>query len=159
MSSVITPRSRSTAYSSSPKSSPTGPTTRTSQKKLAASEKCTAEPPSMRSRSPKGVFTASKAMEPTTVRLIRGPEAYPPPSHESHRDTGVRRSRGDAGRGPARSRARRRRAADPRLAGGNQLRRHPPAREHLPGEVRAAARAGRRGGGRRGAVEQRLQRG
>ena len=46
--------SRSTSYSSSPKSSPTGPTTRTSVKKLAASEKWTAEPPSMRSRSPNG---------------------------------------------------------------------------------------------------------
>ena len=71
MSSVFTPRSRSTAYSSSPKSSPTGPTTRTSVKKLAASEKCTAEPPSMRSRSPKGVLTASKAIDPTTTRLMR----------------------------------------------------------------------------------------
>src|SRR3954453_14400839 len=70
MSSVITPRSRSTAYSSSPKSSPTGPTTRTSSKKLAAREKCTADPPSMRSRSPKGVLTASKAIEPTTTRLM-----------------------------------------------------------------------------------------
>src|SRR4051794_5228770 len=70
MSSVFTPRSRSTSYSDSPKSSPTGPTTRTSVKKLAASEKCTAEPPSMRSRSPKGVFTASKAIDPTTTRLI-----------------------------------------------------------------------------------------
>src|SRR5947209_13521201 len=71
MSSVLTPRSWSTAYSSSPKSSPTGPTTRTSQKKLAASEKWTAEPPSMRSRSPKGVFTASKAIEPTTTSVMR----------------------------------------------------------------------------------------
>ena len=41
-------------------------------KKLAASEKCTALPPSMRSRSPKGVFTASKAIDPTTTRLIGG---------------------------------------------------------------------------------------
>src|SRR5207247_571197 len=55
-----------------PKSSPTGPTTRTSVKKLAASEKWTAEPPSMRSRSPKGVLTASKAIDPTTSRLIGG---------------------------------------------------------------------------------------
>src|SRR3989440_5684514 len=67
MSSVFTPRSRRTAYSSSPKSSPTGPTTRTSVKKLAASEKWTAEPPSMRSRSPNGVLTESNAIEPTTV--------------------------------------------------------------------------------------------
>src|SRR4051812_47942849 len=72
MSSVFTPRSRSTAYSESPKSSPTGPTTRTSVKELAASEKWTAEPPSMRSRSPNGVRTASKAMDPTTTRLIGG---------------------------------------------------------------------------------------
>ena len=71
MSSVFTPRACSTAYSLSPKSSPTGPTTRTSVKKLAASEKCTAEPPSMRSRSPKGVLTASKAIEPTTTTLMR----------------------------------------------------------------------------------------
>src|SRR5258705_12741563 len=71
MSSVLTPRPCSTAYSSSPKSSPTGPTTRTSVKKLAASEKCTAEPPSMRSRCPNGVCTASKAIEPTTTRLMR----------------------------------------------------------------------------------------
>ena len=34
-------------------------------KKLAASEKCTAEPPSIRSRSPNGVLTASKAIDPT----------------------------------------------------------------------------------------------
>ena len=66
------PRLRSTSYSASPKSSPTGPTTRTSVKKLAASEKCTAEPPSMRSRSPNGVRTASKAIDPTTTRLIGG---------------------------------------------------------------------------------------
>src|SRR3954454_21116049 len=65
----------STSYSESPKSSPTGPTTRTSQKKLAASEKCTADPPSMRSRSPKGVFTESNAIDPTTTRLI-GAAAY-----------------------------------------------------------------------------------
>src|SRR3954447_14999843 len=79
MSSVTTPRFWRTAYSSSPKSSPTGPTTRTSQKKLAASEKCTADPPSMRSRSPNGVLTASKAMDPTTTRLIGGGGGSPPP--------------------------------------------------------------------------------
>src|SRR2546423_9085744 len=66
------PRCLRTSYSSSPKSSPTGPTTRTSQKKLAASEKCTAEPPSMRLRSPNGVFTESNAIDPTTTRLIGG---------------------------------------------------------------------------------------
>ena len=67
MSSVTTPWRRSTSYSASPKSSPTGPTGRTSVKKLAASEKCTADPPSARSRSPKGVLIASNAIEPTTV--------------------------------------------------------------------------------------------
>ena len=70
MSSVSTPRASSTASSGSPKSSPTGPTTRTSLKNDAASEKCTAEPPSMRSRSPNGVRTASKAMDPTTVTAM-----------------------------------------------------------------------------------------
>ena len=68
MSSVITPCRRRTSDSGSPKSSPTGPTGRTSVKKLAAREKCTAEPPSARSRSPKGVLIASKAIDPTTVR-------------------------------------------------------------------------------------------
>ncbi len=71
MSSVLTPRPWRTAYSSSPKSSPTGPTTRTSVKKLAASEKCVAAPPRMRSRSPKGVLIASNAMDPTTVTDMR----------------------------------------------------------------------------------------
>src|SRR5437879_5363023 len=70
MSSVLTPRACSTAYSASPKSSPTGPTTRTSSKNDAASEKCTADPPSRRSRSPNGVLTASNAIEPTTVMLM-----------------------------------------------------------------------------------------
>src|SRR5882724_4266085 len=70
MSSVITPRCWSTATCSAPKSSPTGPTGRTSVKKLAAREKWVAAPPSMRSRSPKGVLTASKAIDPTTVRAI-----------------------------------------------------------------------------------------
>src|SRR5215213_4373147 len=72
MSDTSIPRPVSTDSSSDPKSSPTGPTTRTSLKKLAASEKCTAEPPSMRSRSPNGVRTASKAIDPTTTRLIGG---------------------------------------------------------------------------------------
>ena len=40
-------------------------------KKLAASAKCTAEPPSMRSRSPNGVLTESNAIEPTTVSDMR----------------------------------------------------------------------------------------
>ena len=67
MSVVSMPWSSSTASSAAPKSLPTGPTTRTSAKKLAASEKCTAEPPSMRSRSPNGVLTESNAIDPTTV--------------------------------------------------------------------------------------------
>src|SRR5947209_514819 len=71
MSPVSTPRPRSTAYSSSPKSSPTGPTTWTVSKNDAAREKCTAEPPIIRSRSPNGVLTASKAIEPTTVSDMR----------------------------------------------------------------------------------------
>src|SRR5918997_2930391 len=70
MSSVLMPRACRTAYSSSPKSSPTGPTTRISSKNEAASAKWTAAPPSMRSRPPCGVCTASNAMDPTTVTLM-----------------------------------------------------------------------------------------
>ena len=70
MSSVTMPRLSSTSNCSAPKSSPTGPTGRTSVKKLAASEKWTAAPPSMRSRSPNGVLTASKAIDPTTVSAM-----------------------------------------------------------------------------------------
>jgi hypothetical protein len=40
-------------------------------KKLAARLKWTAEPPSIRSRSPNGVRTESYAMLPTTVSAIR----------------------------------------------------------------------------------------
>src|SRR4051812_41881438 len=68
MSEVSTPRPSRTASSSSPKSSPTGPTTWISEKKLAARAKWTAEPPSIRSRSPNGLLTESKAIDPTTVR-------------------------------------------------------------------------------------------
>jgi hypothetical protein len=67
---VITPRSWRTAYSSAPKSSPTGPTMRVSARNEEASAKWTAAPPSRRSRLPVGVSTASKAIEPTTVRDI-----------------------------------------------------------------------------------------
>src|SRR3954452_12696742 len=70
----MTPRACRTAYSSSAKSSPTGPTMRVSARKEEASEKCTAAPPSRRSRLPAGVSTASKAMEPTTVSDIWGRE-------------------------------------------------------------------------------------
>src|SRR5215218_4579474 len=71
MSSVMTPRPRRTSYSASPKSSPTGPITRVSARKEEASEKCTAAPPSRRSRLAVWVSTASKAIDPTTVRLMR----------------------------------------------------------------------------------------
>ena len=57
--------------SSSPKSSPTRPTMWTSSKNDAASAKYVAAPPSIRSRSPNGVLTASNATEPTTVMLTR----------------------------------------------------------------------------------------
>src|SRR3954462_6696685 len=60
-----------TAYPSSPKSSPTGPITRVSARKEEASEKCTAAPPRRRSRFSVCVSTASNAMDPTTVRLMR----------------------------------------------------------------------------------------
>ncbi len=60
------PRLSKTDISSAPKSPPTTPTTRTSVKKLADKEKWVAEPPSIFSRFPKGVSTASNATEPTT---------------------------------------------------------------------------------------------
>src|SRR5439155_7641704 len=53
-----------------PKSPAATATTRTSVKKLAEIEKCDADPPSMRSRLPNGVSTASKATEPTTSNDI-----------------------------------------------------------------------------------------
>jgi hypothetical protein len=58
-SSVIVPRVRSVRHECSSKSSPTGPTTRTSSKNDAARAKWVAAPPSIRSRCPKGVLTAS----------------------------------------------------------------------------------------------------
>src|SRR3954471_21295278 len=132
MSSVITSRLSSTASSSSPKSSPTGPTTRTSVKKLAAREKCTAEPPSMRSRSPKGVLTASKAIDPTTTRLMRrGRLRYA--ANAGGPDRGVRRARGAEGRRHAEAPAQGRGGAHRGRARGDELRRHPPAGELLPG--------------------------
>src|SRR4051794_33725490 len=79
------PRSRRIASSSSPKSSPTGPTARTSEKNDAASEKCTAVPPSMRSRSPNGVRTASNAIDPTTVTVTAGARVPPIGSREPMR--------------------------------------------------------------------------
>ena len=69
-SSVFVSRVDSSAQASSPKSSPTGPTTRTSSKKEAASAKCVAAPPTIRSRLPNGVATVSKAIDPTTVMAI-----------------------------------------------------------------------------------------
>src|SRR5215210_5374495 len=71
MSSVITPRAWRIAYSSSPKSSPTGPMTRVSARNDEASEKWTAAPPSRRSRLSVCVSTASNAIDPTTVRDMR----------------------------------------------------------------------------------------
>ena len=61
----------------SPKSSPTGPTTRTSSKNDAASAKCTAAPPSMRSRDAERGPTASKAIDPTTVTGMRADPTCP----------------------------------------------------------------------------------
>src|SRR3954452_16091371 len=80
-SSVTVPRVRRTAMSSSPKSSPTGPTTRTSSKNDAARPKWVAAPPSIRSREPNGVLTASKAKDPTTVTLIGGVKVHGRPVH------------------------------------------------------------------------------
>ena len=54
---------------------PPGPTMRVSASCEEASEKCTAEPPSSRSRLPDGVSTASKAMDPTTVSVMAAREA------------------------------------------------------------------------------------
>ena len=65
--SMSIPRRSSTESSCSEKSSPTGPITWISVKNEAASEKCTAVPPSIRSRLPNGVLTLSNAIEPTTV--------------------------------------------------------------------------------------------
>src|SRR5215207_7422193 len=78
MSSVITPRECSASYSDCPKSSPTGPTTRVSAKNDEASAKCTAEPPSSRSRFPVSVSTASNAMDPTTVSDLEGRDGSVP---------------------------------------------------------------------------------
>ena len=58
-SSVIVPRVRSASHEASSKSSPTGPITRTSSKNDAARAKWVAAPPSIRSRDPEGVMTAS----------------------------------------------------------------------------------------------------
>src|ERR671914_2162934 len=71
MSSVMTPRACRIAYSSAPKSSPTGPITRVSARNEEASAKCTAAPPSRRSRLAVCVSTASNAIDPTTVRVMR----------------------------------------------------------------------------------------
>ena len=146
MSSVMTPRSRRTAYSASPKSSPTGPITRVSARNEEASEKCTAAPPSRRSRLAVCVSTASNAMDPTTVRLMRASEGIVR-RRASHPHQRVGRPRGArARRGRAGPRARRRPGPDPRRARRHELRRHPRAGELLPRPLRAAADPGRRGG-------------
>src|SRR5258708_1328128 len=100
-SSVSMPCRVSTAVCSSPKSSPTIPTTRTCVKKLAASEKWVAEPPSMRSRSPNGVATESNATEPTTTSDIRRYRATPGGEtsfREGHRNRPITPTRGPNGR-------------------------------------------------------------
>src|SRR3954449_10156137 len=131
MSDVSISRSVSTASSSAPKSSPTGPTTRTSVKKLAASEKCTAEPPSMRSRSPNGVLTASNAIDPTTTRVIDARRVRYA-AHARRTDRGVRGPGGPGGRGYPQARAGGWPGPDQGGGGRHELRRHPPTRELLP---------------------------
>ena len=78
MSSVMTPLPSSTESCSSPKSSPTGPTTLASVKKLAARLKWTAEPPSIHSRSPNGVRARVERNWTPTVsdKLVRTRPAY-----------------------------------------------------------------------------------
>src|SRR5512143_449581 len=148
MSSTITPRLASTSKCSSPKSSPTGPTTRTSVKKLAAREKWTAEPPSIRSRSPNGVRTESNAIDPTTVRdisgLAKGSGSDPHPGRgaeevrgmflddEGYSDRGIRRAREVQARRAARPGAERRSGRRRRRPLGDQLRGHPRDPQRLP---------------------------
>src|SRR5215218_9385815 len=67
---VSTPRLTSKSVCSCGQSSPTTPTSCTSVKKLAAYEKCVAEPPNRPSRRAWGVSTLSMATEPTTSRGI-----------------------------------------------------------------------------------------
>src|SRR6266704_5931978 len=57
--------------SDSGKTSPTTPTSRTGEKKLAATAAYEAEPPNKLECSSTGVLTASSAMEPTTKTDIR----------------------------------------------------------------------------------------
>src|ERR1041384_6544109 len=63
---MSTSRSRKTASSGGPKSSPTTATTLTPVKKEAATLKYVPDPPNIRSLSPKGVLIESNATEPTT---------------------------------------------------------------------------------------------
>src|SRR5438874_6379613 len=152
MSSVSTPRARRAAYSASPKSSPTGPTTRTSVKKDADSAKWTAEPPSIRSRAPNGVVTVSNAIDPTTVTLMagrrvpaggrhgardRGARAASTrlTSHARDPDRGVRRARGARAGRRAGARTGRGRGPDPGQPRRDELRRHASAHERLPREL------------------------
>src|ERR1700704_3512072 len=120
MSEVSTPRAWRAPYSASPKSSPTGPTTCTSVKKDAAREKWTAEPPSMRSRSPNGVLTASNAIDPTTTRVIDARRVRYA-AHALRTDRGVRRPGGPAGRGDPEARAGGRPGADQGRGGRHEL--------------------------------------
>ena len=92
------------------------------------------------SRLPVCVSTASNAMDPTTVRpwgeegIVR--RRARDPDLRMGRPRGTRARRGRPG-----ARARRRRGAGPRLARGDELRRHPRKRELLPRPLRAAADA------------------
>src|SRR5512132_1459602 len=150
MSSVITPWSSRTLISASPKSSPTGPTIRTSVKKLAARAKWTAEPPSIRSRSPKGVRTESKAIDPTAVSDISW-------WREGYSDRGVRRPGGAQGRRGSRPRTGRRPGRGERGPRRDELRgyardpkrlprRADPAADPRRGDQRHDARRAPRGG-------------
>ena len=138
-----------------PKSSPTGPTGRPRRRTTRRGLKWVAAPPSMRSRAPKGVLTASKAMEPTTVRLIAAtqptraaaPRRIPPPCAPSSRRSSAAPRCCELVDLPD-ARARRRRGPHPGLARGDELRRHPPAPQRLPRGPAAAAGPGRRGRGR-----------
>ena len=148
MSSVRTPRLSSTSNSAGPKSSPTGPTGRTSVKKLAASEKWTAAPPSMRSRSPNGVRDGvegdrsdhgQRHADGSLARALRDFAAG-----EGDPDRGVRRARGARARRGRRPRARRRRGPGRRRPQRHQLRRHPRDPQRLPRRAGAAADPRRR---------------
>ena len=82
-------------------------------KKLAESAKCTAEPPSMRSRSPNGVLTESNAIEPTTVSDMRPCILSAPPRATPTRARGSVSIAFPAMEAAARAKRLRARAAEP----------------------------------------------